>query len=98
MEEEWSEYTSEINSDFFKSKEALFKINERVSRGKAAYKGLSLTNRNNSDIRWIYRVSWEGKADLGQSLGTYIQFCVVAGQYARFAIPVDLCAIDDLSF
>ena len=40
----------------------------------------------------------ESKVDLGQSLGTYKQFCVVAREYARFAIPVDLCAIDDLCF
>ena len=38
-----------------------------------------------------YTVSWKNKEDLGQSMGTYDQFDVVLGQYARFAVAAEMC-------
>jgi len=96
MREHWESYVDNISKDFFKSKEARLELSDRVTRGTAAYQGLILTQLNNGDMRKIYNISWKSKADLGQPLGTYHQFRIVVGQYARFSVAAKLCSAHDL--
>ena len=96
IREEWAFYTGLISPSFFKSKEARLQLRGRVTRGTPAYQGLNLTHRNNADVKKIYRVRWQSKADLGQSVGTYEQFRIVVGQYARFAVAAKMCHLDEL--
>ena len=60
-------------------------------RCKRSYKGLILTLKNNADILRIYELFWKCKDDLGQPMGTFDQFRVRIGQYARFAVSIRPC-------
>ena len=97
MKQHWEDYLETLSTSFFNSREARLEQTERVTKGKPAYQGVSVTPQNNPDMKCIYEISWKSREDLGQPMGTFEQFRVVVGQYARFAIasgmfrPSQLC-------
>ena len=96
IEGRWEIVVEKLPAKFFSSAEARFEINKQVSKGKSAYVGLALDHKNNFDIEEIYGIRWRSKADLGQNMGTYDQFRLVVGQYARFAVAAKLANIIEL--
>ena len=97
MKQHWENYLETLSTSFFNSREARLEHSERVTKGRPAYQGVLVTPQNNPDMKCIYEISWKSREDLGQPMGTFEQFRVVVGQYARFAIasgmfrPSQLC-------
>ncbi len=94
--EEWEATLDVLPTDFFTSKEARLEVRKRVTKGIPAYQGIIITHSNSEDMKSIYNIVWKSKYDLGQRIGTYHQFRIVVGQYARFAVASKMCSANGL--
>jgi len=89
IQESWLSQLAQLqlgHPDFFSSDEAILKNDGKVSRGQTAYRGLPLSQHNNSDLREIFEIEFEAKAINGQSTASYEQFATVLGQYMRLCV------------
>ena len=86
IKQHWEVYLEKLSTSFFNLREARLEQSEQATKGKPAYQGVSVTPQNNPDMKCIYEISWKSREYLGQPMGTFEQFRVVFGQYARSAI------------
>lgn len=86
----WQRKLETLPSDFFSSSEALLMNIDKSCRGLPAYKGLSITEKNNEDMEYMYDMSFRTKIQMGQPRGAYDQFKSTVGQFARMCISLNL--------
>ena len=82
VRDRWVRYVSTLEKDFFTSEEARLKGPRVMSEAKIKYRGLSLSERNNYDIKEIYNVKYRMKENFSASVGTYTQLRSAVGQFA----------------
>lgn len=78
-----------IKPNFFTSSEARMEISDRVKTGCTAYERLPISHENNADIQKIFQASFEPQIKDGASNGSYIQFLVAIGQFARLSVVLN---------
>ncbi len=96
IKERWQIYVDTLDNKFFSSAEARLQNTSRVRKGKIAYQGLSVSEKNSEDMKSMFNVGWQAKVSLGQPITTYDQVRVVIGQFARFCVAASLCDVADL--
>ena len=87
--ERWRLYLSSLEDDFFTSPEARMEEEGRVSKGKTAYRGLTLTPENNYDIKHLFEIKFQAKHSLGQPTASFDQLRTASGQLARLFITTN---------
>lgn len=73
----------EARPDFFESAETTLTLSGAIKRGKTAYATLKIHEDNNLEMRQIFTLRYEAKANAGQPVGTYELLKTTVGQFAR---------------
>ena len=88
----WSHAITKISRGFFDSDEARMSLtndgSSQSAGNKKPYLGLSLNEKNNADMRFVYNLNFKDKALNDGGTGTYDQFRTVVGQFARLAVAL----------
>lgn len=85
-----------MKPEFFKSEEAKMAIFAFSESGTANYEKLPPSHKNNADVCRVYEVCFEARIRNGFSKGSYVQFLVAIGQFARLCVAHNKLDITDL--
>lgn len=99
LEEAWSHSVHNLlrdHPDYFSCEEATLKDHGVIGQGRAAYKGISVCEDNNSDLREIYRIEYEPKISGGGSDGSFKQLCIAAGQLLRLCVVCNVLEVESV--
>lgn len=85
-----------LKPDFFNSEEARMSSTDPIEMGSTAYSKLPVSDNINADIYRVYKICYEPRMRDGFSRGSYAQFLVAVGQFARLCFVLRKVELEKL--
>lgn len=90
-EEKWFKYLgilAKCHPDFFSSDDAQMLNTKKLVKGMVGYESLLMSHNNNANILYIFDLEYRSKLEMGHSVASYEQLCMVIGQYIRMCVSL----------